>query len=217
LNVGVLGTGAVGATIATKLVELGHEVSMGSRAAGNEKAVAWAEEAGAGASEGSFADAAGFGELIFNCTAGIASLDALAAAGEGNLDGKILVDVANPLDFSQGMPPTLGVCNDDSLGERIQRTFPNARVVKTLNTVNCSVMVDPAGVPGDHVVFTSGDDDQAKHEVSELLGSFGWPPERIIDLGGIDSARGPEMYLPLWLRMYGAVGGPDFNIGILKG
>jgi predicted dinucleotide-binding enzyme len=206
----------VGDSIASKLVQLGHEVRMGSREAGNEKAVAWAQEAGEGASEGSFADAAGFGELVFNCTAGLASLDALAAAGEDNLNEKLLIDVANPLDFSQGMPPLLGICNDDSLGERIQRAFPKARVVKTLNTVNCDVMVDPARVPGDHVIFTSGDDEEAKREVVKLLGGFGWPPERIIDLGGIASARGPEMYLPLWLRMYGVVGAPDFNIGILK-
>jgi predicted dinucleotide-binding enzyme len=114
------------------------------------------------------------------------------------------------------MPPGLSVCNDDSLGEQIQRTYPKARVVKTLNTINSAVMVDPARVPGNHVVFTSGDDTEAKREVTELLGTFGWPPERVIDLGGIDTARATEMYLPLWLRMYGALGGPDFNIGILS-
>jgi 8-hydroxy-5-deazaflavin:NADPH oxidoreductase len=140
MKLAVLGTGIVGATIASKLVALGHEVRMGSRTTGNERAVAWAEEAGAGASEGTFADAATFGEVVFNCTAGTASLEALSAAGEENLAGKVLVDVANPLDFSQGMPPTLAVCNTDSLGEQIQRAFPDARVVKTLNTVNAEVM-----------------------------------------------------------------------------
>ena len=122
-----------------------------------------------------FADAAGHGELVFNCTNGVASLEALAAAGEENLAGKILVDVANPLDFSQGMPPTLTVCNDDSLGEQIQRAYPDAKVVKTLNTVNAGVMVDPGSVPGEHDVFICGDDDEAKAQVTRLLEPFGWP------------------------------------------
>jgi len=209
----VLGTGVVGRTIGSKLVEIGHEVRMGSRRAGNDAAVAWAEEAGA-AGEGSFGDAAGFGEIVFNCTAGGSSLDALAAAGEANLAGKVLIDVANPLDFSAGMPPTLSICNDDSLGERIQATFPEARVVKALNTVNSAVMVEPARVGGDHVVFVCGEDAGAKGEVEELLGSFGWPAERIVDLGGIAAARGTEMYLPLWLTLYGKLGSGDFNIAL---
>lgn len=211
---GVLGSGNVGQAIASKLVALGHEVCMGSRAAGNERAVAWAGEAGEGASEGAFADAAGFGELLFNCTAGVASLEALAAAGETNLAGKVLVDVANPLDFSQGMPPRLAVVNDDSLGERIQRTFPAARVVKSLNTVTAAVMVDPGLVPGDHAMFVAGDDAAAKAEVSELLESFGW--RVVIDLGDITAARGMEMYLPLWLRLMGAVDTMQFNIAIQR-
>jgi predicted dinucleotide-binding enzyme len=215
MRIGVLGTGMVGQAIGTKLVSLGHEARMGSRQAGNEKAVAWQDEAGDGASEGSFADAAAFGELVFNCTAGAASVDALEAAGRENLDGKVLVDVANPLDFSRGMPPTLAFCNDDSLGERIQAAFPQARVVKALNTMNCAVMVDPARVPGDHVVFVSGEDKDAKAEVAGLLESFGWPPERIVDLGGIRAARGTEMYLPLWLTLYGRLETGDFNIGVL--
>ena len=216
MEIGVLGTGMVGQAIATKLASLGHEIRMGSRKAGNEDAVAWVTEAGKGASEGTFADAAQFGELVLNCTAGVASVDALTAAGADNLAGKVLVDIANPLDFSQGMPPTLAVCNDDSLGERIQATFPEARVVKTLNTMNCQVMVDPARVPGEHAVFVSGDDDSAKREVTALLGDFGWPEERIIDLGGISTARGTEMYLPLWLSLYGQLQTGDFNIGVIR-
>src|ERR687885_2784507 len=156
MRIGVLGTGMVGQTIATKLVELGHEVTMGARQAGNEKGVEWAAGAGESAREGSFADAAAHGELVFNCTAGTASLEALRAAGEEELRGKVLVDVANPLDFSKGMPPTLTVCNDDSLGEQIQRAFPDARVVKALNTVNAFVMVAP--VEGT-TLFVCGDDD----------------------------------------------------------
>src|ERR687885_134784 len=149
MRIGVLGTGIVGQTIATKLVELGHEVTMGARQAGSEKAVEWAGGAGEGAAEGSFADAAAHGELVFNCTAGVASLDALRAAGEEELRGKVLVDVANPLDFSGGMPPTLSIANDDSLGEAIQRELPDTRVVKALNTISASVMVDP--VAGTHL------------------------------------------------------------------
>ena len=216
MEIGVLGTGMVGQAIATKLASLGHEIRMGSRKAGNEDAVAWVTEAGKGASEGTFADAAKFGELVVNCTAGVASVDALTAAGADNLAGKVLVDIANPLDFSQGMPPVLALCNDDSLGERIQATFPEARVVKTLNTMNCQVMVDPARVPGEHAVFVSGDDDSAKREVTALLGDFGWPEERIIDLGGISTARGTEMYLPLWLSLYGQLQTGDFNIGVIR-
>ncbi len=203
MRIAVLGTGMVGKTIATKLVGLGHDVMMGSRTADHEGAAEWVASAEKGASQGTFADAAAFGELVFNCTAGAASLDALAMAGSENLAGKTLVDVSNPLDFSQGMPPTLFVMSTDSLGERIQRAFADARVVKMLNTVNHEVMVDPAKVPGEHDVFICGNDDAAKAEVVELLRSFGWPAEHIIDLGDISAARGTEAYLRLWLRLRG--------------
>ena len=216
MRIGVLGTGMVGQAIGTKLVDLGHEVAMGSREAGHENAVAWVKGAGEKATEGSFADAAGHGELVINCTSGVASLAALGAAGEENLSGKTLVDVANPLDASQGFPPTLAFCNDDSLGERIQAAFPASNVVKTLNTMNCQVMVEPTRVPGEHAVFVSGEDEGAKRQVNDLLESFGWPEERIIDLGGIRTARGTEMYLPLWLGLYGRLGTGDFNIGVLR-
>jgi hypothetical protein len=144
------------------------------------------------------------------------SLEALEQAGTDNLARKVLVDVANALDFSGGVPPTLGVANTDSLGEQIQRAFPEARVVKSLNTMNCEVMVDPARVPGAHGVFVCGDDTDAKGAVARLLEEFGWPTERIVDLGGIRSARGMEMYLPLWLSLYGTVGSGDFNIALVR-
>jgi 8-hydroxy-5-deazaflavin:NADPH oxidoreductase len=214
MRIAVLGTGSVGRTIATKLVELGHEVTMGSRSAESDALREWLDEAGEGADGGTFADAAAGSELVFNCTAGGASLDALAAAGAGNLAGKVLIDVANPLDFSQGMPPTLTVCNDDSLGERIQAAFPGARVVKALNTVNAGVMTDPGRLPDAHNVFVCGNDEEAKATVRELVQSFGWPPEAIVDLGEIGAARGTEMYLPLWLRLMGALGTAEFNIQI---
>jgi 8-hydroxy-5-deazaflavin:NADPH oxidoreductase len=212
----VLGTGMVGRTIADKLVSLGHEVVMGSRSADNERAREFAEAAGERASHGTFADAAGWAEAVFNCTAGVASLEALLAAGEENLSGKLLVDVANPLDFSQGAPPSLSIMGHDSLGEQIQRAFPDARVVKTLNTVNCRVMVEPGRVPGDHDVFVCGDDEGAKAEVRELLTAFGWPEDAIIDLGDISAARGTEAYLLFWLRLTGVAGGPDVNVKVVR-
>jgi 8-hydroxy-5-deazaflavin:NADPH oxidoreductase len=216
MRMAVLGTGMVGRAIASKLVELGHEVRMGSRSAGNENAVAWAEAAGERAGEGTFADAAGFGEVIFNCTAGSASLDALTAAGKGNLAGKLLIDISNPLDYSHGMPPSLTICNTDSLAERIQAAFPEARVVKSLNTINCEVMVEPTIVPGDHVIFVCGNDADARHEARVILEEFGWPPERVVDLGDISAARGTEMYLPLWVRLVGPMGGRRFNIALMR-
>jgi 8-hydroxy-5-deazaflavin:NADPH oxidoreductase len=214
MRIGVLGTGAVGRRIATKLVELGHEVTMGSRSAGSEALLEWVEATGDCARGGTFADAASTVELVFNCTFGEASLEALTAAGAGSLAGKVLVDVANPLDFSQGMPPTLSVCNDDSLGERIQAAFPEARVVKALNTINNQVMTEPGRLPGAHNVFVCGEDAGAKATVGGLLQEFGWAPEQIVDLGGISSARGTEMYLPLWLCLMGSLGTADFNIQV---
>jgi len=202
MKYGVFGTGMVGTVIATKLEQLGHEVMIGSRAADGESAKAAVAASGAKAGAGDYQATAGFAEMLFNCTAGAGSLAALESAGAANLEGKILVDIANPLDMSAGMPPTLSVCNTDSLGEQIQKAFPQAKVVKTLNTLNCDVMVDPSKVPGDHVLFMSGNEAAAKASVVELLETFGWPPARVIDLGDISTARGTEMYLPLWLRVF---------------
>lgn len=215
MKIAVLGTGTVGTTLGTKLVQLGHEVRMGSRDATSEKGQAWARSAGERASYGSFGDAASFGtDLVVNATAGTASLAALRSAGEPRLRGKILMDVANPLDFSQGMPPTLTVVNTDSLGEQIQRAFPQARVVKALNTVNADVMVDPSLVPGDHDTFVCGDDAAAKETVTALLRDFGW--KHVIDLGGIGSARGTEMMLALWVRLYAVTGTARFNVHVAR-
>src|SRR5690348_9564776 len=214
MEIGVLGTGIVGKTLATKFVKLGHDVRMGSRKAGSDKAKAWAKEAGSGASEGSFADAAAHGEIIFNCTAGMASLDALRAAGTRNLQGKILIDVSNPLDFSKGMPPSLSVSNTDSLGEQIQKSFPETKVVKTLNTVTAALMVDPSLIPGTHTMFVSGNDAQAKDTVVKLLkDGFGW--KEVLDLGDLSAARAQEMYLPLWLRLYMKLQTANVNIHVV--
>ncbi|MGH9316806.1 MAG: NADPH-dependent F420 reductase [Thermoanaerobaculia bacterium] len=213
MKIGVLGTGMVGTALAGKLVSLGHEVKMGAREAGNEKARSWVAAAGKGGSSGTFADAAAFGEIVFNCTAGAAALDALRAARAANLRGKVLVDVSNPLDFSKGMPPTLFTGSGDSLGERIQREFADAKVVKALNTVNASVMTDPKRVGGESDVFVCGNDAQAKERVAALLREFGW--SRVIDLGDITASRGTEAYVLLSLRMWGALKTTDFNLRIV--
>lgn len=215
MKFGVLGSGMVGSTIATKLASLGHEVKMGSRDAANPKAKAWVASAGRGASQGTFADAAAFGEIVFNCTSGNGSIDALKSAGAAALRGKILVDVANPLDFSKGMPPTLFVSNNDSLGETIQRTFPEAKVVKALNTVSAGIMVAPAKLSGDHDLFVCGNDAAAKARVIQLLKEdFGW--KRVNDVGDITAARATESYLHLWLRLYGALQTADFNVHVVR-
>lgn len=211
MRIGVLGTGMVGQAIATRLIELRHEVRMGSRAAGNERAVAWAADAGSGASEGTFGDAAAFGEIVCNCTVGAHSLAALEAVGADHLRGKTLIDIANPLDLSQGSP-RVRLAHTGSLGERIQAAFPEAHVVKALNTVTAPVMVRPSLIPGNHVVFVCGDDAAAKSQTVALLGEFGWPGHRVIDLGGIAASRGTEMYLQLWLACMQALGTQYFNI-----
>ncbi|WP_437931174.1 NAD(P)-binding domain-containing protein [Sorangium sp. So ce291] len=215
MKIAVLGTGMVGKAIGSKLVSLGHAVKLGARAAKNEKAAAWSAQCGADASHGTFAEAAAFGEIVFNCTAGSGSIDALTAAGAANLNGKILIDIANPLDFSGGMPPTLFVSNNDSLGERIQRAFPELKVVKTLNTVNADLMVNPAQLKGDHDMFVSGNDAEAKAFVKEILTRwFGW--KSVIDLGDISTARGTESFLLLWLRLWGALGTFNFNVKVVR-
>ncbi|MGC4087916.1 MAG: NAD(P)-binding domain-containing protein [Polyangiaceae bacterium] len=212
----VLGTGMVGTTISTKLTSIGHQVKLGSRSAGGEKASAWVKAAGPNASEGTYEDAARFAEVVFNCTSGTGSLDALNAAGAANLDGKLLIDIANPLDFSKGMPPTLFTAVSDSLGEQVQRAFPGVRVVKTLNTVNCEVMVDANRVAGgEHEMFVCGNDAAAKGKASELLREcFGW--KHIIDIGDISGARATEAYLLLWLRLWGATKTGHFNIKVVR-
>jgi len=215
MKIAVLGSGMVGQTIGSKLVELGHEVRMGSRTATNEKAGTWSKQAGDKASHGTFEDAAAFGEIVFNCTNGNGSLDALRAAEAKNLSGKILIDVSNPLDFSKGFPPTLSVCNDDSLGEQIQREFPDTKVVKTLNTVNCSLMVNPRLLSDEHDVFMSGNDTHAKTKVRDILENwFGWTV--VIDLGDISTARGAEQLLPIWVRLMALWKSPQFNFHIVR-
>ena len=215
MKIGVLGTGMVGEAIGTKLIQLGHEVKMGSRTANNDKTAAWVKQSGAKAAQGTFAEAAAFGEVLFNCTSGKASLEALTMAGVENLKNKVLIDIANPLDFSRGSLPSLLVCNTDSLGEQIQRAFPDAKVVKSLNTMNCNLMVNPGLLKEEHVVFVSGNDAEAKATVTLILKDwFGW--QSVIDLGDITTARGVEMVLPLWVSLMGTLQTPLFNFKIVK-
>lgn len=217
MRVGVLGSGMVAVALADRMLELGHEVRMGSRVNGGP-ASAWAESTDQRASSGDFAGAAEFGELIINATAGASSLDALRQAGAQNLADKVLLDVANPIGAVAGSGSvTLTVANTDSLAEQIQREFPTARVVKALNTMNCKVMVRPDVVPGQHVVFLCGDDTGAKQTVAQQLVSFGWPEARIIDLGPLVSARGTEAFLLIWLAIYRSLGRGEFNIAVEAG
>ncbi len=215
MKIGILGTGIVGSTIGTKLIQLGHDVKMGSRTATNEKAISWTQKNGIHASQGTFAAAAAFGEIVFNCTHGVASLEALNLAGVNNFKYKILIDIANALDFSKGMPPSLAVSNTDSLGEQIQQAVPDAKVVKTLNTVNCNIMVNPRLVAdGDHDIFICGNDAGAKVKVEEILKDwFGW--KSVIDLGDITTARATEMLLPLWIILMEKFQSPHFNFKIV--
>ena len=226
MRFGILGTGVVGKTIAARLDGMGHEVMVGTRnpeettsraesdAYGNPPFNAWQEEHPE-VKLATFSEAAAHGEMVVNATSGVVSLEALELAGEDNLNGKVLVDISNPLDFSQGMPPILSVSNTDSLGEQIQRRFAEARVVKTLHTMNAYLMVDPAQLAeADHTVFVCGDDAEAKQAVTELLRSFGWTD--IVDLGDITAARGTEMLMPIWLRLFGALQKPIFNYKIVR-
>lgn len=216
MRYGVLGTGEVGRTLGGKLAELGHEVTLGSRSKDNPTALEWARGAGAGAQAGTFAEAASSAEVVVVAVGGRVALTALEAAGAENLDGKVVVDVSNPMAFEDG-ELRLSPVESDSVGEQIQRAFPHARVVKTLNTVNSKVMVDPSLVPGEHQIFVCGTDASAKEQVIGLLGEFGWPPHRVLDLGGIRSARSVEMLLPLWLDLFRNLGHAEFNIEVRRG
>lgn len=227
MKIAILGTGPVGQTLAAKLDSLGHSISIGTRdvsgtlakeakdAFGNPPYKVWAA-AHPKVQLDTMANAAASGEIVINALSGAGALAGLALAGEANLDGKIVLDLSNPLDFSKGMPPSLFVSNTDSLGEQIQKRFPGARVVKTLNTVNAYLMVDPRRLAdGNHTMFVSGNDPDARRQVAGWLKEwFGW--REVIDLGDITTARGTEMLLPLWLRTWGAVNTPMFAFQVVR-
>jgi 8-hydroxy-5-deazaflavin:NADPH oxidoreductase len=230
MRISVLGTGIVGQTFSSRLTGMGHDVVMGTRDVqvkmdekekdryGNPPIREWMKDNTA-VKLVSFADSAAFGELIINATNGANSLNALDLATEENLRGKIIIDVSNPLDFSKGMPPFLldGLNNTNSLGEEIQKEFPGARIVKTFNTMNCFIMVNPENVAGgNHVNFISGNDIEAKNSVRDFIRQFGWTDENIVDLGDITAARAQESFLLLWVRLLSTMNNPGFNIQIVK-
>ncbi|MFZ2339357.1 MAG: NAD(P)-binding domain-containing protein [Bacteroidales bacterium] len=227
-RIAIIGTGGVGQACASRFITLGYEVMMGTRNVseklagterngyGNPPFSEW-HPANRNVKLGTFEEAAIFGEIILNATLGIKSIAVLKSAGAKNLNGKILIDVVNPLDFSKGTPPSLlpELSNTNSLGEEIQKIFPDVKVVKTLNTMWNGLMINPAMLnEGDHTAFICGNDAEAKATVREILKSFGWPEQNILDLGDISSARGTEMHLPLWLRIFRATGSGAFNIKI---
>ena len=209
----VLGSGTVGQAIASKLVSLGHPTVMGSRTPDNEKAASWVDQAGALASQATFADAATQAQVVWLAVSGQHALSVVEAAKDG-LDGKLLLDLTNPLDFSGGFPPKLTVMNDDSLGERVQAAVPEARVVKTFNTLANALMVAPEKLPEPTEVFVAGNDAGAKAETAAILASFGH--QTPIDIGDITASRGLEAWLLMWTRLYGALGTGDFNIKIVR-
>jgi predicted dinucleotide-binding enzyme len=228
MKIGILGTGVVGQTIAEKLIQLGHQVMIGTR--NKENVLAKKDKDTFGRppfSEwyknnpqikfGTLSETASFGEFLVNATSGVGSIEALKIAGEKNLADKVLLDISNPLDFSKGMPPALTICNTDSLGEQIQKAFPKTKVVKGLNTLNAYLMVKPSLLPESTNIFLNGNDANAKAEVKKLLASFGWTEKDIIDMGDISTARGTEQLLPIWVRLWGALQTPMFNFKIVVG
>lgn len=228
MKIGIFGTGVVGQTIAEKLVQLGHQVFIGTRDKqatlaktgkdnfGRPPVSEWLKN-NSKVQLGTYSEAASFGELLVNATSGTGSIDALKLAGENNLSNKILLDISNPLDFSKGMPPTLTISNTDSLSELIQRTFPKTKVVKSLNTLTAYLMVNPKLLPEPTNIFLNGNDGGAKSEIKKLLTTFGWNENDIIDMGDISTARGTEQLLPIWVRLWGALGTPIFNFKIVVG
>lgn len=226
MKIAVLGTGKVGRILAVRLAGLGHDVVIGTRDpeitlarterdADRTTYAEWQAEYPA-VRLLSFPDAGAHGQVVLNATNGRNALAALDAVGAENLAGKVLLDLALPLDLSQGFPPEMTIANTDSLGERAQRAFPATRVVKSLTTVYCEVMVDPSRVPGQHSIFVAGNDDAAKETVAGLLQQFGWPAESVLDLGDITGARGAEMYSRLFFELYNRFGTFDFNINVVR-
>ncbi len=210
MRLAILGTGSVGQTLGTAFAAAGHDVVLGTRDPEATRARdGWSSELALA----TYADAAVSAEVLVTAVSGTAALEVLAAAGD--IAGKVVLDVSNPLDFSQGFPPTLSVANTDSLAEQLQRAFPAARVVKALNTLTASLMVDPRSLAGgEHSIFVAGDDESARAVVSGLLRELGWSD--VVEFGALEAARGLEMWLPLWLRLMGALGTANFNIKVVR-
>lgn len=227
MKIAVIGTGMVGRAIAHRLNGLGHDAVIGTRdpvatmartepdMKGTPPFAQWHAEHPQTRLV-TMAQAGIHGELIVNATSGTDSIDALVLVGKENLAGKPLLDISLPLDLSEGWPPKLSIVNNDSLGEEIQRTFPEARVVKSLNTVQFEVMIDPNVIPGSHNIFLSGNDKGAKSAVAGVLKEFGWREDVIVDLGDITTARAVEMYSRLLFTIADHYGDYHSNIAIVR-
>ena len=223
MKIGIIGSGAVAPTLGAKIIELGHHVVLGTRDPSKldeKKNMAvtlreWIAKTGKKGRVVTFADAAAHGELLISAVHGQNTIDALKIAAADKVGPKVLIDTGNELDFSKGMPPCALASQDCCLAERIQAAFPNLKVVKSLNTIGAPVMVAPQALAGgEHTVFVSGNDTAAKAAVAEVLKSFGW--KDVLDLGDISSARGPEMYMAMWLRLWGATGTGMVNVKVVR-
>jgi predicted dinucleotide-binding enzyme len=213
MKIAVLGTGDVGRALGKAFLALGHEVKMGAREAGNEKAAAWVKESGPKASAGTFAEAAAFGERVVLATLGSVVESAITQAGPEHLAGKLVIDATNPLDFSTGAAKLMyGV--GDSAGERAQRAAPKAKVVKAFNTVGNALMFRPQLQGGPPSMFICGDDEAAKQETTALLKEFGW---EAVDAGGMDGAHYLEAMCLVWVRVAFKSGAWNHAFKLLRG
>ena len=214
-RVGVLGSGEVGRRLAVGFCSRGHDVMIGSREPGKPELQDWLSDDGAGIKAGTFAEAAAHGELLVLAVQGNAAEEAIAAAGPANFSGKVVIDATNPLDFSGGFPPRLSITGADSLGERVQRALPEAKVVKAFNTIGNPYFVDPSFSEGQPTMLVAGDDDGAKQTVRDVLADFGWSD--VVDIGGIEGSRELEAICIVWVKIGGARGSWDHAFKLLVG
>jgi 8-hydroxy-5-deazaflavin:NADPH oxidoreductase len=209
MKIAILGTGAVGPALGKAFRAAGHQVTIGTR--DPEQTKQREEWAGIDLPLAAYQDLDA--DVIINATNGSGSLPALQAVGEA-LNGKVVIDASNPLDFSQGFPPSLFVSNTDSLAEQLQREFPEARVVKMFNTITNQVMINPQGLGADSTIFVAGNDESARQAAAALAADLGWTD--VFDLGDLTAARGLEMFIPLWVRIFAQLGRPEFNIKLIR-
>jgi 8-hydroxy-5-deazaflavin:NADPH oxidoreductase len=214
-RVGVLGTGEVGRRLAAGFTGRGHQVMIGSRDPAKPELQEWLAEEGAGIEAGTFAQAAAHGELLVLALFGAAAEQVVAEVGPDKFAGKVVIDAMNPLDFSAGVPPKLAISGEDSLGERVQRALPEAKVVKAFNIIGNPYFVDPGFREGQPTMLIAGDDEDAKRTVADILEDFGWPEP--VDIGGIDGARELEAICIAWVKIGGARGAWDHGFKLLVG
>jgi len=214
-RVGVLGSGAVGRRLAAGFLSRGHDVMIGSRDPAKADLRQWLAEAGRGIAAGTFAQAADHGALIVLALLGEAAEAGITAAGPEKFSGKVVIDAMNPLDFSGGFPPKLSVSGQDSLGERVQRALPEAKIVKAFNIIGNDYFVDPRFREGLPTMLIAGDDGGAKSLVRDVLADFGWSD--VIDIGGIEGSRELEAICIAWVKIGGVRGAWDHGFKLLVG